>query len=510
MTKKFHFIAALMLMLPLTVSAKTGETFLTSSPAPKSAAQAKSVNIDLSQRGKTTEGWGVSLCWWAHMCGKWDEAKVDSLVDWLVSPDGLNYNIFRYNIGGGDDPQNRNCDLHHMARGKGIRAEMPGFKMYADSPYDWEADSAQIKIMRKIHERRPDAIFEAFSNSAPWFMTVSGCCGGHDDKHKDNLKPECYADFAHYLVDVCKHIKDAYGIEFRTLDPFNEPMTDYWYRNGSQEGCHVDVASQVEIVKVLYPILKASGLKTVISASDETNVGHSIHALKGYKDIMGMVGQWNTHTYGGSREEKRELSRLAESLGIRLWQSESGDGGRGIDGNLKMLQRLFDDMRYLQPAAWCDWQYFGEYDTQWCLVSGDFPRQNYYRTKNYYVRQQVTRFIRQGYSILRVDDDQTLAALSPDGKTLVVVVLAPPADSKRRDADAKGKDADQKRDSDSAERKQVSINIIAKGMKLPRTAKLYTTSRNEDLVPSTTAIKNGKITLSLAPRSVQTVVVSEE
>ena len=46
------------------------------------------------------EGWGISLCWWANMCGKWSDEKIDELVDWLVSPDGLDYRIFRYNIGG--------------------------------------------------------------------------------------------------------------------------------------------------------------------------------------------------------------------------------------------------------------------------------------------------------------------------------------------------------------------------------------------------------------------------
>lgn len=395
----------------------------------------RNVTIDTSNRLQTIEGWGVSLCWWAHMCGKWEESKIDSLVDWLVSPDGLNYNIFRYNIGGGDDPENRNCELHHMARGKGIRAEMPGFKHYpTDTEYDWQADSAQIKIMLKIRERRPDAIFEAFSNSAPWYMTVSGCVGGHKDKWKDNLRPDCYEAFADYLIDVCKHFKDTYNLEFRTLEPFNEPLTDYWYQNGSQEGCHFDTSSQIAFIKVLYPKLKASGLNTVISASDETCLAHSLTALKAYTEagIMPMVGQWNTHTYYGSNEEKAALRDSILSLNTKLstlntklilWQSETGDGGRGIKGNLKMLQRLFDDMRYLQPAAWLDWQYYGEHDTQWCLVTGDFKSQTMYRHDNYYVRQHVTKYIKKGYTILNVDDRQTLAAISPDGKETVIVAL---------------------------------------------------------------------------------------
>lgn len=39
--------------------------------------------------------------------------------------------------------------------------------------------------MLKIIEKRPDAIFEAFSNSAPWWMTYSGCCAGNTSLFKE-------------------------------------------------------------------------------------------------------------------------------------------------------------------------------------------------------------------------------------------------------------------------------------------------------------------------------------
>ena len=133
------------------------------------------------------------------MCGKWDDKKIDQIVEWLVSPTGLNYNIFRYNIGGGDDPLNRHCTLHHMGKGKGLRAEMEGFKDSTEDVYHWDRDAAQRKIMLKIRERRPDAIFEAFSNSAPYYMTFSGCVAGNVNGGDDNLRPEYYEEFAHYL-----------------------------------------------------------------------------------------------------------------------------------------------------------------------------------------------------------------------------------------------------------------------------------------------------------------------
>ena len=371
------------------------------------------------------EGWGVSLCWWAGQCGKWSDEKIDEIITWLVSPEGLNYSHFRYNIGGGDDPQNRHCTPHHMGKGKGLRAEMEGFKDSIDDIYHWERDAAQRKIMLKIKEKRPDAVFEAFSNSCPYYMTYSGCVSGNTDGGKDNLRPEYYEAFAHYLVDVCKHYKDTYGIEFKTLAPFNESATNYWHANGSQEGCHFDYDSQIRFLQVLEPILRQSGLSTRISAADETSVGQAIAGLEHYISAGAdqFIAQWNTHTYGGSIEEKIRYGALARKTGKRLWMSETGAGGRGIAGNLKLTQRLFDDMRYIQPEAWIDWQYMEENNDQWCLIRGNFANQTYTKVKNYYVRQQCSRFIKQGYDIISSGCDQSLAAMSANRDTLVIVDL---------------------------------------------------------------------------------------
>ncbi len=386
----------------------------------------REVVVDPDSRQQQLEGWGVSLCWWANMCGQWSDERIDEMLDWLVSPDGLNYNVFRYNIGGGDDPENRNCELHHMGKGKGLRAEMPGFKLSADAPYDWTQDEPQRKIMLKIREKRPDAIFEAFSNTPPYYMTVSGCCGGHADANQDNLRKECYEDFARYLVDVCKFYKDKYGIVFTTLEPFNEPNTNYWPQNGSQEGCHFDVASQIAFVKVLAPILKESGLPTMISVSDETNLGKSIEEIRAFiadKEALDLIGQWNVHTYGGDDGQRLLMDSLVLTTGKRFWQSETGSGGQGITGNLKMTRRLFDDLRLMHPTVWCDWQYTEEHGDQWCTLHSDFKNATYNKLRNYYIRQQVTHHILQGYSILTTDDGDVLAALSPAGDKLVCIVL---------------------------------------------------------------------------------------
>lgn len=433
------------------------------------------------------DGWGVSLCWWANMCGKWSDEKIDEIIDWLVDPQGLNFRFFRYNIGGGDDPENKNCDEHHMGRGKGLRAEMEGFKDSSDGPYIWTRDEAQRKIMLKIKEKRPDAVFEAFSNSCPYYMTYSGCVSGNSPSSKDNLKPEYYEEFAHYLVDVCKHYKDEYGIEFRTLDPFNEPMTNYWGKNGGQEGCHFDVSSQIAFIKVLYPILKESGLSTVISAADETSVAQSVKDFEEYRKagILDMVGQWNTHTYTVDNSSRAKLSALCREAGMPLWMSEVGQGGTGITGNLNLAQKLINDMRYIMPSAWIDWQYIEENNDQWCLVKADsFEDGLYHKVKNYSVRSHFSRFIKEGYTILTSFDSRTLAAINPERDEMVLVVV-----------NASQLDVDHVAD----------LSMFASA---GDGIKAYVTDESSDLADMTAyTVENGKLSFRLNPLSIVTFII---
>lgn len=393
-------------------------------------AQVK-VNIDTEKTYQEVEGWGASLIWWAHMTGQWeDEEKIDSIVDLLVSPDHLNMNIFRYNIGGGDDPTHYSTPDKpgHMAKGKGVRAEMEGFLDATDANYNWTRDAGQRKIMMKIKEKRPDVVFEAFSNSPPYWMTHSGCSAGNHDASEDNLKPEYYEAFCDYLIEVCVHYRDEYGIEFKTLEPFNEPQTSYWNYKGSQEGCHFNIETQIEIIKILHQKLKASGLNTVIAASDETNVNSFNKAMTAYikEGITPMIGQINTHTYQVNHEDRVGALRLSKEIGVDFWQSETGP--QGIKGhnyynNLGLAQRLIDDMNVMRPQAWLDWQYIEEGNNTWCLIRSSFSKETIKIIKNFYVRKQVTKFIKQGYTIIDSDNKNTLAAMCPKTKEIAIVTV---------------------------------------------------------------------------------------
>ena len=457
------------------------------------AGEEITVKIDKRERWQTIEGWGSSLCWWAHMCGRWDEDRVDKLLDLITSKDGLNMNIFRYNIGGGDDPSHIGG---HMVEGKGKRAEMEGFKALVDAPYDWSADEGQRNIMLKIKQRRPDAVFEAFSNSPPYWMTYSGCSAGHEDPICDNLKPEYYGMFCDYLIDVCKHYKETYGIEFKSLEPFNESTSNYWHYLGSQEGCHFDIESQIELLRVLYPKLKASGLKTVISASDETNLHSAIKVWNAYSkhpDIMQMVKQFNVHTYSATNSQRMELNRLVSETDMEFWQSESGPqwdnelrpkGKSAFEHNLYLAKKLFRDMRIMRPQAWLDWQLVEEHSRAWSQIKANFATGEFAVHKNYYVRMNVTRFIKQGYTLLATENENTLAAISPEGDEFVIVLL----NVEEEAFDAK-------------------INL-ATFKKIAPVAKVYRTSKSENCKELEQTTINGKrLNYKAEPMSITTIVV---
>ena len=71
--------------------------------------------------------------------------------------DGLNLNIMRYNIGGGDDPTHR-----HITR---TDSAMPGW-MNENGVYDYTADRNQLNVLtRAVEAAGAEAKVELFSNS---------------------------------------------------------------------------------------------------------------------------------------------------------------------------------------------------------------------------------------------------------------------------------------------------------------------------------------------------------
>ena len=435
------------------------------------ALDGEAIVVDPSHRYQTFEGWGVSLCWSGKVIGAFPEPVRSEYADLLFHPaKGLGFNIARYNIGGGENP---------ALRPLGFREGIEGYQP-AKGRWNWDADAGQRFLLQAAKERGAN-LFEAFSNSPPWWMTVSGSVTGAKDKNGNNLAPEHEEEFAEYLVEVVDHFRRDWGINFRTLTPLNEPDTHWWNYGGRQEGCRFDPPAQARILHATARALERKGLATKLSASDENSLDTAVSTFRSFDPATrGLIAQVNTHSYGGS--QRAELAKLAANPRKTLWMSEYGDGDRS---GMTLAGRIVDDLNGLHPAAWVYWQALD--NPAWGLIANreDGKDTSYRIMPKYWVLAQFSRFIRPGATFVHVTDGNAVAAWNEDKRVLVVVCV-------NRD------NADRNAAFDLSR-----FNALAAKVEVLRT------SRAESLAPLPgMAVEEGHFGSVLPGRSVTTFVVS--
>ncbi|MDT0322021.1 glycoside hydrolase [Streptomyces millisiae] len=426
-----------------------------------SAADRVTIRPNPSYQGDEFEGWGTSLVWFANATGDYPDEVREELADLVFGEDGLNLNIARYNVGGGNAP-----DVTDYLRAGGAvegwwrapegttREDVDWWS--ADDPADWNPDADATQ--RWWVDRIKDDIdhWEAFSNSPPWFMTVSGYVSGGFDSSADQLRTDSVDDFAAYLVGAVDRLERAHDIEVDTVDPFNEPNTPYWGTRlgedgepvgGRQEGAHMGPELQQQVIRALAEELDSRGTRTdaVIAAMDETNPGTFARNWAAYpSEVRDLVEQLNVHTYGtGSRTTVRDLAKAAETP---LWMSEvEGDWGDGQDfesmrPGLGLARHMVDDLRELEPSAWVFWQPVEDYDNM--RPGGESPRGGnwgsiqlsfscteddtletcpIYTNQKFNTARNFTHYIEPGDHLVQVDDPSSTAAVSADGRGATVV-----------------------------------------------------------------------------------------
>lgn len=342
--------------------------------------------------GAAFEGWGTSLVWFANATGGYPDELREELYQAVFGDDGLDLNIARYNIGGGNA-----SDVEDYLRAGGAvdgwwASDADGsagvyngvtttyddrdalqeiWDPEDDAVYNWDADATQRWWVERLVEDEQITHWETFANSAPYFMTESGYVSGGFSSTAQQLDPASEGDFVAYLTRVTEHLEDTYGITVESIDPFNEPNTNYWGTTltdgvptgGRQEGMHVGPAQQADVIAALHAELAEPGTTTdaVIAAMDETNPSIFRSNWAAYdQQTRDAVGRMNVHTYGtGDRLAVRDLAKQASS---GLWMSEiegswvNGWNPTAMANGLGMAGRVMDDIRELEPDAWVLWQ----------------------------------------------------------------------------------------------------------------------------------------------------------
>lgn len=391
-------------------------------PCAYAAEAADTLVIDPRYQRQTLEGWGTSLCWWGNAVGNWgDTAKEEEISSLLFDPqDGLGLNMVRYNIGGGENPGH-----NHMR----VRADIPSYQPEAGT-WDWTGDAGQLKVLKSAIGHGAD-ILEAFTNAPPYWMTYSKCAAGSVTGLSNNLYDDAYDNFAEYVTDVMVYLKEAEGINFRTLSPVNEPSSTWWRQNNNQEGCHFDQGKQDLLICEMSDKLKQKGLSTQISALEEYNIDDSLKTFNAYSpDVKDYIAQINTHTYKGSN--RSGLWQAAALAGNRLWVSEVGVGGTAphshedMTSAMQLAQGIVSDIRDMGVDGWVYWQAVEDEagNNNYGFIHANFVgSENYWVTKQYYVMANFSKFIRPGAIIIGTNDSNTLAAFNPKTNRLTVVLV---------------------------------------------------------------------------------------
>ncbi len=450
-------------------------------PVAAAAGEALVLTPNPAQAGPAFKGWGTSLVWMANATGQYPEAIRNDLIDKVFGDDGLNLNIARYNVGGGNA-----SDIPDYLRPGGA---VPGWwnpnaglsdqsgpitTNYADrdrflaawtgenaSDYNFDADASQRAWIAAIKDKV--TTWEAFSNSPPYFMTESGYVSGGTDPNADQIKPAAIGKFVNYVKKVAEHVEQTEGIHFDTINPLNEPNTNYWKttfggnglpNGGGQEGAHAGPALQSQVLTAMAAELAEPGTTTdaKVSGPDETSPSRFLEDWNGWTpEAKQAVTQLNVHTYStGDRLAVRDVAKATDKP-LSMSEVEGNWGGDSwnpdsIENGLGMATRITDDLRELDPESWVLWQpvedlynmelgekknwgsVFIDFD---CNAEGNSVRRladgaadPSCRTKvnsKYNTIRNFTHYIAPGDRIIPTSDGKTTSALKADGSGLAMV-----------------------------------------------------------------------------------------
>jgi len=244
------------------------------------------------------------------------------------------------------------------------------------------------------------------------------------DSGGDNLQSWNYQQFSVYLATVVAQARDSWGIHVFSVEPFNEPIANWWKFPVGQEGCHFDRSTQDTVIPLLRAELDKRGLtNTVVSVSDENNMDEALVTWQTLRN-KASVGKVNTHGYGPGLNPYRgpnrgPLFRAVSASKKDLWMSEYGENDAS---GLSLAVSIALDFNELRPSGWVYWQAFD--GGAWGLIQADAEHNSVGQPNmKYFSYAQYTRHVRSGMLTMATNDNKSVVAHDVNGKKLVLITV---------------------------------------------------------------------------------------
>ena len=396
-------------------------------------AQVKNITIDKNIEIQTIDNFAASDCWSMQKIGAWSQSSKQRVADLLFSVDkGIGLSAWRFNIGAGIN----NTTIRHPWR------TVETFEV-AQGQYDWRRQAEERWFLQAAKERGVQQ-FIAFVNSPPARMTRNRFTNCTEGAGSTNLRDGYEQQFAVYLVDILKHFRDEWGIDFDYISPVNEPQWE-WNYDANQEGNRAANSDIRTIATALYNELQNQGLSTQISLVESGNLqswyqfnasmqskygkkyGNYLSELIDHAQLQGKIANHlGGHSYWSDRlssqlEEDRQALLLKMfpyfSKGWKYWMTEytvldgpNGQGGHGRDLTmetaLNVARIIHFDLTKLRASAWQWWTAVSPEDYKDGLIYTNFKNnpgsESIIESKILWALGNFSRFIRPGSVALKL------------------------------------------------------------------------------------------------------------
>lgn len=396
------------------------------------------VKLNPQKTFQTIEHFGGSDAWAAQFVGNWPDAKRKAIAKLLFSqnldkngqPEGIGMSIWRFNVGAGSTEQGKESGIKDEWR----RAES---FLNNDGSYNWEKQAAQLWFLQEAKKYHVDK-FLAFTNSPPVQFTTNK--KAFATAGKPNLAPEQYDNFAQFLTEVIKGVKQKTGITFDYVSATNEPQWDW--SDGGQEGTPFENEHIAGINKALSKKLLAAKLPTEISIAEAGQLNYLYSPFnkpargsqiedffqKSGKNYLGDLSNINKsiggHSYfttspykDASQMRKQLASTVSKVEGLHYWMTEYcilGDNAGEIEGNgkdvgmnsaLYVAKVIHNDLVNGNASAWHWWTSISAYNYKDGLVYIDKNKTDgqYEDSKILWAFGNFSRFVRPGAQRIEAD-----------------------------------------------------------------------------------------------------------
>lgn len=475
------------------------------------------VEVDFSESDtyQTFNGFGASSAWSFRPLGRdFDEDVQNQVIDLLYGEDGLNLEIFRYNLGGGST-EVENCHYQEDDRKAESFFDASKYVDYSsfanEANYDFSKDADYVSMMLKAFERGNIKKLVIFSNSPHYLLTKNGLTNG-TNVLENNLKEDAYEAFSDYVLICSKNIKKMLDDRGFTdveiyISPVNEPQWDWGGEGASQEGCHFDPKPLAKFYDVFYKKLNtfnssnSTEFKMDIYESGNYKVNHKKAKNKKYFEAFSQyeyfdeLEELSMHSYGADESIKHRKSfqkyankiNLDKKVTISEYCVMEGGVNESIDMGIFSSKIILRDLLYMNATEWSWWLALAYGGWEDGLVYLDKETKEISLTYRYYMYKNIMDYIDVGdvrvktemYDPFDWGGLDTVAFKKADGR-LVIIVLN---DSKKE------------------------RNLTYKGLNGYSTMQEICTSEEGKLVKSET--KTASSTLTSKAKSITTYVLSK-